>query len=51
MYFDTTPEAENNDGEVTIPTVTLDGELTIEELKTVLTRMEEHVKEFDNGRA
>lgn len=38
MYFDTTPEADNDDGAVTIPTVSLDGEFTIEELKAVLTR-------------
>lgn len=47
-WFDTTPEAENGDGEIEIPTVTLDGEFTLGELKEVLKKMEEHVKTFNN---
>ena len=37
--FDTTPDANNDDGIVDIPTVTLDGDFTLEDIETILTKM------------
>jgi len=46
-WFDQTPDAEDDSGEIDIPTVTLDGQFTIEDLRLILDAMEKHVKEFN----
>lgn len=38
--FDTTPDADNDDGEVEIPSVCLDGDFTIEDLMAITVKME-----------
>lgn len=45
-WFDTTPDADDNSGEIEIPTVCLDGDFTLDELKAILESMEKHVKQF-----
>ena len=47
QIFDMTPDAEDDSGEIEIPTVCLDGDFMIEDLKNILMKMEDHVKTRD----
>ena len=48
QWFDTTPDADDDSGEISIPTVCLDGDFTCEELKGILKQMKVHVKTFND---
>ena len=48
QYFDTTPDADNDSGMIEIPTVCLDGDFMLEDLKNILIKMEKHVEENQN---
>ena len=39
--FDTTPDADNDDGIIGIPTICLDGEFTLEELENIVVKFKE----------
>ena len=47
QIFDTTPDADDDSGEIEIPTVCLDGDFMLEDLKNILMKMEDHVKTRD----
>ena len=38
--FDTTPDADNDDGEVIIPTVCLDGDFTLDDLQGIVVEFQ-----------
>jgi hypothetical protein len=38
-WFDTTPDADNDDGEIELQTVCLDGDFTLEELQAIIEEM------------
>lgn len=42
--FDNTPDSEDDSGEVAIPTVTLDGKFTIEEVEQILDMFNKRLK-------
>jgi len=47
--YDTKPDSDDDSGIVEIPTVTLDGTFTLEDLRAVLKKMEVYCAEYQNS--